>query len=114
HSALAAPGLRDLLALGVSGGLVPCPDALGILFLTLYFHQGGLGLALVSSFSIGLAAVLIAIGVLMVKARGLLNRLLPGASGPGWLRFLPVASAGIVMGLGVISAAGANFGQKGV
>ncbi len=105
-------GLRDLLALGISGGLVPCPDALAILFLTLYFHQGGLGLALVSSFSIGLAAVLMGIGVLMVRARGLLERLLPGGDhGPGWVRFLPVVSAVLVIGLGLALLLGAVVGQ---
>ncbi len=114
-----APGartnLRDLLALGVSGGLVPCPDALAILFLTLYFHQGGLGLALVGSFSIGLAAVLMAIGVLMVRARGLLERLLPGGDpGPGWVRFLPVVSAVLVVGLGLALLIGALMGQRWV
>jgi len=108
-------GLRDLLALGISGGLVPCPDALAILFLTLYFHQGGLGLALVSSFSIGLAAVLMGIGVLMVRARGLLERLLPGGDhGPGWVRFLPVVSAILVIGLGLALLLGAAIGQRWV
>ncbi|MDQ2806514.1 MAG: hypothetical protein M3Z04_06300 [Chloroflexota bacterium] len=108
-------GLRDLLALGISGGLVPCPDALAILFLTLYFHQGGLGLALVSSFSIGLAAVLMGIGVLMVRARGLLERLLPGGDhGPGWVRFLPVVSAVLVIGLGLALLLGAALGQRWV
>jgi ABC-type nickel/cobalt efflux system permease component RcnA len=98
----AGASLRDLIGLGVSGGLLPCHDAIGILLLAAGVGQIGLGIALVGSFSIGLAVVLIAIGILMVKARGLLNRLLPGAEGPGWARWLPVASAGVVMLLGVL------------
>jgi hypothetical protein len=43
----------------------------------------------------------------MVKARGLLDRLLPGAGGPGWARWLPVASAGVVLLLGVLIIVGA-------
>ena len=107
---------RDLVALGVSGGLVPCPDALAILILTVPIGQIGLGLLLVSSFSLGLAAVLILIGVLMVKARGLLERLMPGGDGgnPGWVRLLPVASAIIVMGLGILLLVEAIVGQQWV
>ncbi len=116
HSHVPPPGAsaRDLLALGVSGGLVPCPDALAILLLTIPVGQIGFGLLLVSSFSIGLAAVLIAIGILMVKAHGLLERLLPGGPGrnPRWIRALPVASAGVVIVLGVVLALSAVLGQK--
>jgi len=116
HVPPAGTSARDLIALGISGGLVPCPDALAILLLTLPVGQIGLGLALVSSFSLGLAAVLIIIGVLMVRARALLERLLPGRgdASPGWVRALPVASAVVVVVLGVVLMVGAVTGQKWV
>jgi ABC-type nickel/cobalt efflux system permease component RcnA len=115
HSHVPPPGttLRDLIGLGVSGGLVPCPDALVILFLAVGAQQIGLGIVLVGSFSLGLAFVLIALGILLVKAGGLLERLLPGRSGPGWLRWLPVISAAVVIVLRIFVVVGALGGRWG-
>ena len=115
HTHVPPPGasLRDLIGLGVSGGLVPCPDALAILFLAVSVQQIGLGIALVGSFSLGLAFVLISIGILLVKARGWLERLLPGRTGPGWAQWLPVVSAAVVMILGLFVIAGALAGRWG-
>lgn len=69
-------GLGALIALGVSGGIVPCPAAL--LLIPTALTMGGLlrGLLLVLSFSVGLAVVLIAIGVAMVGGMGLATRYL--------------------------------------
>lgn len=89
---------RSLIALGVSGGLVPCPDAIAILLVALAINRLLLGLALILSFSLGLAVVLIVIGLLMVNSRrifdrmGILDRFAP---------VLPVVSAVIVVILGV-------------
>ncbi len=115
HTHVPPPGasLRDLIGLGVSGGLVPCPDALAILFLAVSVQQIGLGIALVGSFSLGLAFVLISIGVLLVKARGLLERVLPGRAGPAWSQWLPVVSAAVVILLGLVVIAGALGGRWG-
>lgn len=88
---------RSLIALGVSGGLVPCPDAIAILLVAIAINRLMLGLALILSFSLGLAVVLIVIGLLMVNSRRLFDRM-------GFLdRFapaLPVVSAVIVVILG--------------
>ena len=90
----------DLLAMGVSGGLVPCPEALGVMLVAVGLGKTALGLGLIAAFSFGLAAVLIAIGVLMVRARsGLLDRL--GKRGRAWQRLLPLLSAVVVTLLGV-------------
>jgi ABC-type nickel/cobalt efflux system permease component RcnA len=115
HAHVPPPGasLRDLIGLGVSGGLVPCPDALAILFLAVSVQQIGLGIALVGSFSLGLAFVLISIGVLLVKARGMLERVLPGRAGPAWSQWLPVVSAAVVIILGIFVIAGALGGRWG-
>jgi|HigsolmetaAR202D_1030399.scaffolds.fasta_scaffold16429_2 ABC-type uncharacterized transport system, permease component len=87
-----------LLSLGISGGLVPCPEALVVLMLSLTLRQLGFGLALLTAFSLGLAAVLIAIGVLMVLAAPLLGRL---SEGNRFSRLLPVGSAAVVTVLGI-------------
>jgi ABC-type nickel/cobalt efflux system permease component RcnA len=58
-----------------------------------------LGLGLIVAFSFGLAAVLIAIGILLVRFRGKSDRL--GKPGSTWQRWLPLVSAVIVTVLGI-------------
>jgi ABC-type nickel/cobalt efflux system permease component RcnA len=92
--------VRQLLALGVSGGIVPCPSALVVLLGAIALHRIGFGLLLITAFSIGLAAVLTGIGLLMVYGRRLLDRV----SWEGeWIQRLPVVSAAIMtlIGFGV-------------
>jgi nickel/cobalt transporter (NicO) family protein len=89
----------DLLAMGVSGGLVPCPEALGVMLIAIGLGRIGLGLALIVAFSLGLAAVLIAIGILLVRCKSRLDRL--GKPGSAWQRLLPLVSAAVVTLLGV-------------
>lgn len=66
---------RGLLALGISGGLVPCPAALVLLLSCVALGNVGLGLILVLAFSLGLAGVLTGLGLLMVYAKTLFYRL---------------------------------------
>ena len=40
--------------MGVSGGLVPCPEALGVMLIAIDLGRIGLGLALIVAFSFGL------------------------------------------------------------
>jgi nickel/cobalt transporter (NicO) family protein len=90
-----------LAALGASGGLVPCESALVLLLTAIALRRVGLGLVLLVSFSLGLALVLMGIGVLVIYAKNLL----PGggsASGSPFFRWMPVASAAIVMVLGMV------------
>lgn len=91
--------LSNLLTMGVSGGLVPCPEALGIMVIAIGLNRILLGLGLIVSFSFGLAAVLIVIGVLLVRSRWLLER--AGGIGGRWSSALPLASALIVTVLGI-------------
>ncbi len=101
--------IGDLLAMGVSGGVVPCPEALGILLVAIGLNRIPLGLALVLSFSVGLALVLIGLGIVLVRFKPLMKRVL-GESG-GWQQGLPLVSAALVtlLGLGVtISALGSS------
>jgi ABC-type nickel/cobalt efflux system permease component RcnA len=91
--------LGNLVALGVSGGLVPCPEALGIMIIAIGLNRIALGLGLIVSFSVGLAAVLIAIGILFVRSRALVDRL--GGIGSRWSRAIPLYSAVLVTLLGV-------------
>ena len=89
--------LGSLLTLGISGGIVPCPGALVILLLAVALHRIAFGLLLLVAFSVGLAAILIAIGILIVKARPLVDRF----SGDGrWIQRLPIASAVVIIVVG--------------
>jgi ABC-type nickel/cobalt efflux system permease component RcnA len=91
---------RGLLALGVSGGLIPCPSALVVLLSAIALHRLPLGMLLIVVFSIGLAGVLTGIGLLLVYARRLFERF---PTDGRLLRVLPIASAAIVTlaGLGI-------------
>jgi nickel/cobalt exporter len=68
---------RSLIALGVSGGIVPCPSALVVLVAAISQHRLGLGLALILAFSIGLAATLTAVGLAVLHGGPLIQRLRP-------------------------------------
>ena len=91
--------MASLLTLGISGGIVPCPGALVILLLAVALHRIGFGLMLIVSFSLGLAAVLIAIGILMVKARPLVDRFSGGGT---FIRRLPIVSSLVIILAGFI------------
>jgi ABC-type nickel/cobalt efflux system permease component RcnA len=90
---------RSLLALGVSGGLLPCPSALVVMLSAIALGRIGLGLLLIVVFSLGLASVLTATGLLFVYAGRLFNRLPTGAS--RLVTALPAVSALIVTLLGI-------------
>ena len=83
------------MALGVSGGIVPCPAALVVLLSAVSMQRIGLGLLLIVAFSVGLAAMLIVIGLLMVYAQGLMARF----HGTGRLttRWLPLTSSAFIV-----------------
>src|SRR5262249_18939025 len=66
---------RRLFALGVSGGLLPCPSALVVMLGAIALGRIAFGLLLIVAFSIGLAAVLTPIGLLFVYARRWVHRL---------------------------------------
>jgi nickel/cobalt transporter (NicO) family protein len=66
--------LGSLVTLGISGGIVPCPSALVVLLSAIALKRVGFGLVLIVSFSMGLAAVLIAIGMTMLYARRIVER----------------------------------------
>ena len=94
---------QNLLMLGLSGGLIPCPAALVLLLGAIALGNPASGLMLVFVFSLGLASVLTGIGLLLVYAKQLFKRLpTPGKSLMQWL---PTASAiGITLiGFGILT-----------
>jgi ABC-type nickel/cobalt efflux system permease component RcnA len=90
---------KKLTALGISGGLLPCPSALVVLLSAIALGRIGFGLLLIVAFSAGLAGVLTGIGLLMVYAKRLFERF--STTGP-LVHWLPVFSAAIVSVIGIV------------
>jgi nickel/cobalt transporter (NicO) family protein len=91
-------GFRSLLAVGVSGGLLPCPSALVVLLAAISLHRVAFGLLLIVAFSAGLALTITAIGCAAVLARGVFRRV--SLEGP-LVRLLPAASALVILAAGL-------------
>jgi nickel/cobalt transporter (NicO) family protein len=90
---------RALVAVGVSGGLLPCPSALVVLLAAISLHRVVFGLLLVVAFSAGLALSITGIGLVAVVARSAFRRF----SFDGRLvRLLPTASALVIVLAGVL------------
>jgi nickel/cobalt exporter len=90
-------GTWGLILLGISGGLIPCWDAVVLLVFAVGANQLHLAFPMVLAFSAGLAGVLVLIGILVVKFRNYAD----SRWGEGRLvRTLPVLSALLVTAMG--------------
>ena len=89
---------RQLAILGVTGGIIPCPAALVVLLSAVALHRTVFGLYLIVAFSLGLAGVLIAMGIFAVYAGRLMSRL--RLEGPFVQKWLPMGSAAMITFLG--------------
>jgi nickel/cobalt transporter (NicO) family protein len=94
--------LRDLTALGIAGGLLPCPTAIAALLGATSSGRPALGVGLVLVFSLGLATVLIAVGLAVVTAGDFSRRWLKDGR---WTTWIPLATACLVLllGLGLVA-----------
>jgi nickel/cobalt transporter (NicO) family protein len=103
HMPEGAITMGSLIALGVSGGLVPCPSGLVLLLSAVSLGRPGLGLVMLTAFSAGLAVVLTALGLIVLYAKGLLPE---RTRKSGWMtRYLPVASAAVIVAIGLLMTA---------
>lgn len=92
---------RTLVLLGIAGGLVPAPEAVFLLLGSIAAGRVAFGLVLIVSFGVGMAVVMTAIGLALVYARGMVERL-PRVSGLGRLaQAVPLVTAVLVLGVGV-------------
>jgi ABC-type nickel/cobalt efflux system permease component RcnA len=101
---------RNLLGLGIAGGILPCPSALVVLLAAISAQRTGFGLLLVLAFSAGLAGVLSAVGILFVYAGRILK---PVGRFYRLAQVLPIFSALVIAGAGVFLCYGA-LGQIGL
>jgi nickel/cobalt exporter len=89
---------KGLGAIAVSGGLLPSPTALVVLLGAVALHRVALGVAMVGAFSVGLAAALTGVGILVLKARDAAAR----RFGRGMGTALGIASATAILLLGTV------------
>jgi ABC-type nickel/cobalt efflux system permease component RcnA len=93
---------RSLLAVGVSGGLLPCPSALVVLLAAISLHRVAFGLVLIVAFSLGLALTITAIGMVAVLAKRAFGRMRMDGT---LLRLLPAVSALVILVAGALMTA---------
>jgi ABC-type nickel/cobalt efflux system permease component RcnA len=92
--------MGSLMALGASGGLVPCPSALILLLSAISIGRVGLGMVLLLAFSLGLAIVLTVTGMFVLYARNLLPK--HKRNDNAFFRVMPVVSAAAILLIGVL------------
>ena len=108
-----ARNVRGLIAVGFAGGLVPSPSALLVLLGGITLGRAWFGVVLVLAYGLGMAAALVATGLLLVSARDAVDRALARRAGSaGRFRLvalvgqrLPLATASIVVVVGLSIAA---------
>lgn len=107
HNHTHLPGTGSIwsnILAGVSGGLVPCIDALSILILAASVHMVFFGLVIVLFFSLGLAATIIVLGLMIVRTKKLIK--LEEKFGEKISIFAPLLTGIVVtiLGLGLLIA----------
>jgi ABC-type nickel/cobalt efflux system permease component RcnA len=95
-----------LTALGITGGIIPSASALVILLAAISMHRIGFGMVLILAFGAGMAGVLTGVGLALVYVRNTVERIqtqhrLLGVAA----RFMPMASALVVLGSGIFMSA---------
>lgn len=110
----AGTSLWQILGIGVQGGIVPCPTGLVIVSLSMTpaIDSPWIGLLLVTAFSLGMAAVLVGIGLATVKGMGLVVRF-GGPRAELAMVVVPFLSALFIAALGVSLTLGALPGSMG-
>jgi ABC-type nickel/cobalt efflux system permease component RcnA len=93
---------RGIVTLGLAGGLVPSASAILLLLAAVAAGRPVLGLGLVVAFGLGMAGVLGVIGIVLVRARSLADRL-PSMAADGRLGLVTsLAAATVVLGFGLL------------
>jgi nickel/cobalt transporter (NicO) family protein len=101
---------RNLIALGLVGGLVPSASAILILVGSIAAGRPAFGMVLTLAFGAGMAAVLVGVGVLLVRARTFVERV-PSANLRRVLAYAPLVTAlvFVVVGVAITVQSGAQL-----
>ncbi|MEX2275691.1 MAG: High-affinity nickel-transporter [Actinomycetota bacterium] len=89
---------KGLVALAVAGGILPSPTALVVLLSAVSLHRVGFGLALIGAFSVGLAAALVVVGLVTIRAGDAVAGRMSSRLG----RAIPVVSSAAVVLVGLV------------
>lgn len=101
-------GRAGLVGMGIAGGLVPSPSALVVLLGSIALGRTIFGVLLVLAYGLGMAGTLTAVGLLLVRLRGRLDR--RGAAGRlrrrvAWIpAAMPLLTAALVLLVGLALA----------
>jgi ABC-type nickel/cobalt efflux system permease component RcnA len=94
--------VRGLFVLGLAGGMVPSVSALILLLGSISLGRPAYGIGLTIVFGAGMAGVLVGVGVLLVRARGVIERIPARSMSLRLSRAVPTASPFVVLVAGVI------------
>ena len=103
-----AMGWRWIIAMGFAGGMVPSPSALVVLLGAVALGRTWFGVALVGSYGVGMATTLVVAGLLLVRARVHIERLVVSERGQRMARVLsvlPMITAIVIAAGGLLLAA---------
>ena len=105
HSHVPAAGTtvtwRSLFVLGLAGGLIPSTSALLILLGAIASGRSAFGVVLVVAFGLGMAAVMTAVGLALIFARGRIDGLATDSLFGRLRTWMPLAAACLVLGIGL-------------
>ncbi len=90
----------QIVLFGLTGGLMPCAAAVTVLIICLHLDKLSLGLGLVSAFSIGLAIVMVAAGVIAALGTAYVSR--RSIYFNTFMSRAPYLSAGVMAVIGLI------------
>jgi nickel/cobalt exporter len=97
---------RGLMALALSGGLLPSPTALVVLLGAVALHRIAFGVTMVAAFSVGLAGALTLLGLLVLRARSYAAARFSASS----ISLLPIGSAALILAMGLFLTTRAALG----
>ena len=95
----------QIMLFGFTGGLMPCPASIAVLLICIQLREFTLGAGMVAAFSTGLALTLMSVGVLAAWGRGHVERMYGEKRAEKAARYLPLASASLMLALGLLMAA---------
>lgn len=104
--------IRSLIAMGFAGGLVPSPSALVVLLGAVALGRTWFGVLLVLGYGLGMACTLTGVGFALARWRSVIERRTAGRWAGVARRTVPVATASLIVlvGLGLASQAAVTLG----
>ncbi len=112
HHVPTSLNIRSLIAMGFAGGLVPSPSALVVLLGAVALGRTWFGVLLVLGYGVGMACTLTGVGFALAKWRAVIERRTTGRFAGTVKRIVPVATASLIVlvGLGLASQAAVALG----